>query len=1106
MNKMKFHFSSCNYFRLAVVACLPAVLAVNSLRADVIPIFEKYAEDPAAAWFPDGPVGQCLALFNGPALEYPAWFSTTNAAAGALACWFKPTWSGHYDGQTPLQLGKIGAFAISHGGGAARQRLVYPGGSRWLSNDFCRVFHHAVFTWSPEREQTWLDGEKIYEKVYGAGGAPARPADDLFVIMRSPQGTLVDEVLILDRALAESEIKSMHERPAAWAMDSNTVFYAGMEGTLTAQGWVKGGGDVLRMVAHAGRVDATFRAGEPARFDFAVLNALAAEKSLVLQAMVKDLEKRLVLEKEVAVTARPGALTVAPFGMEEITAHGLFWGEFKLMEQGRALQEMKIQFARTIAVNPRDCTGEELRSGFTVAKGVNAPTYQKWGLIHYDGWAAVEPEEGEWYFDRLDLKVNSLLAAVSIPIIMLDAPPKWFQKQTGNTAVLDGYFYPDADDEAAMSKWRRYVRTVAERYKGKVHDYEIFGEAYGRSDAYHYGKLVNISAEELHAVDPAIRVACNISHSPWSKKVAELTAGKADYYTIHPYGFVGGRDPASLQDDIRLTPILDMLKAAGASPVLANTEYGCYQVLAWGMREDGYPMTPAEFEASLPGREMPAFFIKRGRDSFTDWHTTAFRAVRGHVLNLALNVKYALWWSSIGGSMISDLQYAPHTPSPASVAYANVTGILAGSKFVRRMDLGGAATLKGYLFKRGNEFIIAAWTDEILEHRAATVYLELAGAKVKALDIYGNELATEKFGGIYKLCCRPNAPLYITGITALPAVSAPVLTAASEARQVFPGQTARIKAVVFNPMPEPLSGMLRVVMPAPFGETAAQPVEVPARQTNSVEFEIDVPAGISDKQDMEVILAGPAGPLQTVTYQGVLPVCLSAPALLAANPPVIDGDLSDWGDPESFAMAIDRPAQVVEGIPFTKSYLNNQLVDWRGPQDVSARAALRYDATNLFVAVRVYDDNLMNTNSASPATAAAGDAIELFLDGRAMAGQAGDTYTPDVYHVVFTPPVESLPAPACHWLRPPGRYLEALAYAATVMADGYALEVRIPLYNFKFRKEVAPGNAFGFDLAVTDRDEPKPERNAIRSRLRWTGAVDAEVNPAYFGRAVFKEP
>lgn len=1092
-----------NTWRLFLAVLWAVLIGVGAGSAIPVEIPEKYADDPSAAWFPDGPVGKCLAVFTGPALEYPVWFGQSNPPAGALSCWFKPTRAIDYDRQMPVKLSGVGEIAI-YGDQATPQRLTYPGGSRLLSNDFHQTFHHMVFTWSPQCEQTWLDGAKVYEKVFGNQPAPARSLGQAQVNIHAPHGCLVDEVLVVDRCMSAGEIAAAASNPAPWKVDANTVFYAGMEGTFTGRGWIKGGGDAVRLAAHVGRVDATFRAGDRARLNFAVLNATSAAKALVLQGVVRDLEKRVVLDQSLPVNASAGELTAVEFPMDAILGNGVFWGVFILSEDGRTVQEEKIQFARTLAVDPRQCTGREMRAGFTVAKAVNAPTYQKWGLIHYDGWAALEPEEGQWYFDRLDLKVNSLLAAGTIPIIMLDDPPGWFQKRVRNTAVLDGYFYPDADEEAAMNDWRGYVRKVAERYRGRVHDYEIFGEAYGRSDRYHYGKLVALTADELHAVDPKIRAVCNISMGAWSEKVAELTAGKADYYTIHPYGFVGGRDPGSLQDDARLAPILDMLKAAGAKPLLANTEYGCYQVLTWGIRADGYPMTPAEFEASLPGREMPAFFIKRGRDSFTDWYTTAFRAVRGHVLNLALNVEYALWWSSVGGSMISDLGYAPYTPSLASVAYANVTGILAGTEFVRRLDLGGAATLKGYLFKRGDEFMISAWTDEILAHRFATVYLELAGADVRVLDMFGNEVKAENYGGIYKLDFHPNAPLYVTGITGLPSVSAPVLTAASVDRQVFPGQSAAVNVAVFNPLPETLRGKVAIVLPPAFAAAPDQPVEVAARQTANLQFTVAVPTAISDKQDMAVKLTAAGGPLRSVTYQGVLPVCLSVPAVFTTNPPVIDGNLAEWGDPESFALVIDRPAQVVEGIPFTKSYLNNQLVDWQGPSDVSARATLRYDASNLFVAVRVYDDIIMNTNSASPAAADAGDAIELFIDGRSLSKQAGDAYDADVFQVVMAPPVASLPAPACHWLRPPRRYLEALAFDAAVMTNGYVFEIRIPLYNFKFHKELSPGNVFGFDLAVTDRDEPKPERSLPRSRLRWTGAAEADSNPAHFGRVVFE--
>jgi hypothetical protein len=194
----------------------------------------------------------------------------------------------------------------------------------------------------------------------------------------------------------------------------------------------------------------------------------------------------------------------------------------------------------------------------------------------------------------------------------------------------------------------------------------------------------------------------------------------------------------------------------------------------------------------------------------------------------------------------------------------------------------------------------------------------------------------------------------------------------------------------------------------------------------------------------------------------------------------------------------------MEGIPFTKLYINDQRCDWKGPEDVTARAALRYDAAHLFIAVRVFDNNLVNTNSTNPAALTSDDAVEIFLDGRAMAKQAGDDWTPDVFQVVFAPPSAAFPAPVYQIVRPQRRYWEGLAFAAAPQPNGWTLEMRIPLYNFKFRHEAKDGASFGFDLVVDDRDEPKPERTIPRSRLRWSGKPEAEANPALFGRIMFE--
>lgn len=866
------------------------------------------------------------------------------------------------------------------------------------------------------------------------------------------------------------------------------------------------------MAAHIGRVDATFRAGEAARFNFGVLNTLAAEKLLALRGTVKDLDRRLVLEKEVAVAAGAGELTAITFGMEDLAANGLFWGEFKLMDQDRVLQEIQIQFARTIAVNPRECTGEEMRSGFTVAKAVNAPTYQKWGLIHYDGWAALQPAEGEWYFDRLDLKVNSLLAAGSIPIIMLDDPPEWFRKRVQSRGYV-GYYYPDTEDEAGMALWKKYVRTLGERYRGKVHDYEVFGEAYGRSDPRHYGRLVAITADELHAVDPAIRVACNYAgYHDWAQGVAKEAVGKADVYTFHPYGWVGGADAGQLTDEKNLEPYARFLQQAlqdrsapgqAARPWRwANTEYGCYQLLGLAIHPDGYPMTAAEFDESIKGKEMPEFYTKRGRISFVDWHTGAFRAVRGHTLNMVADCQYALWWSSIGGSMISDLQFAPHTPSTESAAYANITGLLNGCKFMRRVDL-GAGYLRGYLFQAGGdapEYRLVAFTDR----DEAEIFLRLAGAGLLVRDHYANPYPHARDGNVIKFKLQSNIPVLLSGIARLDECG-PVLGVYAPAEHACPGLSARVRVSVHNPLGREVSGAVRLALPEPFAAIPERAVRLAGDAVTNLEFEVAVPQSVLHNQVMRVEFASGDAFIGAAGRTEILPVRLSTIAWPAREPLRVDGDLSQWGDVAQFQAAIDNPEQVIMGIPYTKLYMMNQHVDWAGTNDLSARAAVKYDDANLYIAVRVWDNKVMNLARTEPIYIYEGDCIELFIDGRGPAGQGTPTYSEGVYHIKFAPSMDPALPPFHHVSKAKrGMEIPGMEYASKLLPDGYAYVIKIPraaFPEFAFK----PGAIMGFAMHLGDQDEKgfgEVEGAKVKTVMLWGGEKGVSSDPSKFGRII----
>ena len=143
---------------------------------------------------------------------------------------------------------------------------------------------------------------------------------------------------------------------------------------------------------------------------------------------------------------------------------------------------------------------------------------------------------------------------------------------------------------------------------------------------------------------------------------------------------------------------------------MANMEFGVYALGPAGLDEEGFPLTADEVEKRGIWKSLPKVYQDRDKP-FPDWHTVAELVIRGTLVGLAAGMQYNLYWSSghVGG--FSDLLYRRHAPSPASVAYANLSGLLAGYRYVKRLNL-GSPTLKAYLFQKDGRYLIGAFTDK----------------------------------------------------------------------------------------------------------------------------------------------------------------------------------------------------------------------------------------------------------------------------------------------------------------------------------------------------------------------------------------------------------
>jgi len=126
-------------------------------------------------------------------------------------------------------------------------------------------------------------------------------------------------------------------------------------------------------------------------------------------------------------------------------------------------------------------------------------------------WPDIEPARGVWHFDRLDRYVT-LAASSHLPLLLtLGMVPSWASSAPETTCPFAPYVVPGCTAPPRdVSDWRDYVRAVAERYRGRLTEYEIWNEPNTR--LFYSGttdELVALSCaayRELKAVDPRIVV------------------------------------------------------------------------------------------------------------------------------------------------------------------------------------------------------------------------------------------------------------------------------------------------------------------------------------------------------------------------------------------------------------------------------------------------------------------------------------------------------------------------------------------------------------------------------------------------------------------------
>jgi len=189
----------------------------------------------------------------------------------------------------------------------------------------------------------------------------------------------------------------------------------------------------------------------------------------------------------------------------------------------------------------------------------------------------------------------------------------------------------------------------------------------------------------------------------------------------------------------------------------------------------------------------------------------------------------------------------------------------------------------------------------------------------------------------------------------------------------------------------------------------------------------------------------------------------NTPDLTAApltQPITVDGDLVGWKDLPCYQ--VNRADQVSYG----------EAAQWSGPQDLSGRVCYAWDAQNLYVAFRVWDDQIVQVNSGSNLWQ--GDHVELWFDTQLQLDFDSDQAGEDDFQVGISPGDFKKVKPDFYIFTPPmtpASWSGQVEYAVVQTPDGYTGEVRLPAAVLKGLR-LSPGNTIGASFEPSDTDTP----------------------------------
>lgn len=657
------------------------------------------------------------------------------------------------------------------------------------------------------------------------------------------------------------------------------------------------------------------------------------------------------------------------------------------------------------------------------------------------GFTRVFLGENHWTRDNADQLLEKAHQGLlrkkksgKITMLLIDPLP-------GSKILPDNTYDEELSEEVVKSEIQNFAKhaaNVASKLNDSVDYYQLVNEPNiwharkGKKQGMklvppeRYVEYVRAGSEAIRKVYPQAKIAANVNKIPldYTEKLFEAGIAKyIDVFTFHPYQATPETPP--LYDDIlKLRRLIDRY-AKGLPIINDETYFGLRNLIGWAFKEDV-------------------------SDNFCDNEDDqAGRIAQAYLHNIAADrVPFCLFSVQMGlfRQGMSHPTYFFHGYG----AYRFMSQTLYDITQSSSPEL--HPSLRTFLFERKDGTI---WVTLNTKTYGVKGGIRNA-APDEAYDINGNAIDPQNVQVSY-------LPVYLKYHGTPQAVlsklkQADIYGFDSPIRTSFEHEKGALNLKIENLSSKNIDGMVKFTR-MPTGWKLPEPIQVKALPPQTEKkFSFETPEITLDwNKDYTIEYT-------SITGDSIISRSTRLPSIFATRQSItVDANLDDWKNVKLLEL----------GENHLSPEFSNGKNPHKGPQDLSASAAISWDDSYIYFAIKVVDDKLVISGNENYWN---DDSIQLFFDLQNNAGKAFDA-DDAVYCLSIDPGLKS---PFAYLSKnPTGRFVGAnnketgidgdVKVAFKKLNDGYVYEAAfprdaLPMLNFK------EGSRFGFSILVNDND------------------------------------